>query len=285
MFYIGCPMWGYKEWVGNFFPARTTASDFLRLYSRRMTTVEGNTVFYAIPSAETVARWRSETPSTFRFCPKIPRTISHVSRLDMGKNETLFFADRMRGLKERLGPMFLQLPPAFAPGHISQLQAFLDFWPTDLRLAVEVRHPDFFEEAHAVTLNNLLSQHHVGRVLMDTRPIQIGSNEETRVLQARERKPNLPLQVSITTDFTFVRYIGHPRMEVNIPFFNAWAEQMAEWLRQNITPYVFCHCPFEVHSPVLCSTLYDHIKALVPLPPLPWETDSSDRGPEQARLF
>ncbi|HEX6482015.1 MAG TPA: DUF72 domain-containing protein [Ktedonobacteraceae bacterium] len=285
MFYIGCPMWGYKEWVGNFFPARTPAGDFLRLYSRRMTTVEGNTVFYAIPSAETVARWRSETPSTFRFCPKIPRTISHVSRLDMGKNEILFFADRMRGLKERLGPMFLQLPPAFAPGHISQLQAFLDFWPTDLRLAVEVRHPEFFQEAHAVTLNNLLSQHRVARVMMDTRPIQVGSNEETRVLQARERKPNLPLQISITTDFTFVRYIGHPRMEVNIPFFNGWAEQMTEWLRQNITLYVFCHCPFEVHSPVLCSMFYERIRALAPLPPLPWQTDPPDRGPEQARLF
>jgi hypothetical protein len=22
-------MWGYKEWVGNFFPARSSASDFL----------------------------------------------------------------------------------------------------------------------------------------------------------------------------------------------------------------------------------------------------------------
>src|SRR6185312_4880002 len=115
-------MWGYKEWVGNFFPARTPAADFLRLYSRRMTTVEGNTVFYAIPSAETLARWRNETPPTFRFCPKIPRTISHAPRLETGKSETLFFTDRMRGLQDRLGPIFLQLPPAFAPAHLSQLQ-------------------------------------------------------------------------------------------------------------------------------------------------------------------
>ena len=73
MFYIGCPMWGYKEWVGEFFPPRTPQSEFLRLYSRRLTTVEGNTTFYATPNAETVARWRVETPSTFRFCFKIPR--------------------------------------------------------------------------------------------------------------------------------------------------------------------------------------------------------------------
>jgi uncharacterized protein YecE (DUF72 family) len=41
MFYIGCPMWGYKEWVGSFFPPHTTSSDFLRIYSRQLTTVEG----------------------------------------------------------------------------------------------------------------------------------------------------------------------------------------------------------------------------------------------------
>jgi len=104
-------MWANKEWVGNFFPSRTPAGDFLRLYSRRMTTVEGNTVFYAIPSAETIARWHGETPPTFHFCPKIPRTISHASHLDAGKDELLFFTDRMRSLNERLGPIFLQHSP------------------------------------------------------------------------------------------------------------------------------------------------------------------------------
>ena len=68
MFYIGSPMWGYTEWVGKFFPPQTPPGDFLRLYSRKLTAVEGNTTFYALPSAETVARWSQETPSYFRFC-------------------------------------------------------------------------------------------------------------------------------------------------------------------------------------------------------------------------
>src|SRR6266566_3203993 len=147
VFYIGCPMWGYKEWVGNFFPPHTSPGDFLRLYSRRLTTVEGN---------------------------------------------TYFFADRIRGLKERLGPLFLQLPPAFGPAQLSQLQAFLDYWPEDLRLAVEVRHPDFYKVSHAAKLNALLTQYKVARIMMDTRPIRIGSAEEKQILQARERKPDLP---------------------------------------------------------------------------------------------
>ncbi|HEX3643114.1 MAG TPA: DUF72 domain-containing protein, partial [Ktedonobacteraceae bacterium] len=102
MFYIGCPMWGYKEWVGSgkLFPPRTSASDFLRLYSRKLTTVEGNTIFYALPSAETIARWVQDTPPTFRFCPKVLRSISHAQDLAAQKEETSVFIERMRGFGE-----------------------------------------------------------------------------------------------------------------------------------------------------------------------------------------
>ncbi len=51
--YLGCPIWGLKGWVGNFFPAGAKQRDFLALYSRRLNTVEGNTTFYAIPDPAT----------------------------------------------------------------------------------------------------------------------------------------------------------------------------------------------------------------------------------------
>ena len=285
MFYIGCPLWGYKEWLGNFMPAHTPASDFLHVYSRRLTAVEGNTIFYATPTVATIARWVQETPPTFRICPKVSRSISHASRLDSSKEETLSFVERMRGLGSRLGPVFLQLPPSFGPAQLAQLQVFLDFWPSDTRLAVEVRHPDFYQEPHAATLNTLLTHYRVARVMMDTRPIRIGSAGETQVLQARERKPDLPLQVAITTDFTFLRYIGHPRMEVNDPFLATWAQQLAVWIQQGITLYVFCHCPFEVHDPEICAALYERVSALIALPPLPWQHEGDDAGAPQPRLF
>ncbi len=285
MFYIGCPLWGYKEWVGNFIPEHTPASDFLRLYSRRLTAVEGNTIFYALPSKETISRWKQETPETFRICPKVSRSISHTATLDKSKPETFQLIERMSGLGSRLGPMFLQLPPAFGPAHLAQLEAFLDFWPPEVRLAVEVRHPGFYEEQQAFTLNSLLSQHQVARVMMDTRPIRTGSAAEQRVLQARERKPNLPLHMVTTTDFIFLRYIGNPHMEVNEPFFKEWAAQLAQWLNEGITLYVFCHCPFEVHSPTICKTLYQRVSEFVSLPPLPWELEETDAEAQQPRLF
>lgn len=284
MFFIGCPMWGYKEWVGNLFPLHTPQSDFLRLYSRQFNSVEGNTTFYATPSIETLLRWCQETPASFHFCPKVSRNISHQVNLAATKDETLLFTERMRGLGERSGPMFLQLPPAFSPDRLPELATFLQFWPRDLRLAVEVRHQDFFTEPHATNLNTLLQKYVVARVMMDTRPIQVGSAKEVQVLQARERKPHLPLQLALTTDFTFVRYIGHPRMEVNNPLLDTWAQQMAEWLKQGITVYAFCHCPYEVHSPTICHELYQRVSSLAPVPPLPLPPEETGQ-PEQATLF
>ena len=55
--YIGCAVWGYKDWIGDLFPKGSKNADFLSLYSRRLTTVEGNTTFYAIPKPEVVQRW------------------------------------------------------------------------------------------------------------------------------------------------------------------------------------------------------------------------------------
>ncbi|GAC1564869.1 MAG: DUF72 domain-containing protein [Ktedonobacteraceae bacterium] len=287
MFYTGCPAWGYKEWVGhdNFFPPKTPASEFLRLYSRKLTTVEGNTTFYAVPTADTVAHWQQETPETFRFCPKIPRSISHEPHIDTRKDETLAFVERMRGLGTRLGPIFLQLPPAFSLDHLSTLETFLGFWPHDVRLAVEVRHPSFYTEKVTETLNVLLQRYNVGRVLMDTRPIRTGTEQEQHMLQARERKPNLPLQIVTTTDFAFVRYIGHPKMEVNALFLDQWAQQCEQWLTQGLTLYVFCHCPFEIHSPNICLDLYQRLTKVISLPALPWQKEHLDQKLEQRHLF
>src|SRR6266705_892738 len=101
-------MWGYREWVGNFFPAHTSSSDFLRVYCNRMSAVEGNTTFYALPSPETVRRWRQETPETFRFCPKVSRSISHAPSLEKSREATEELEERMQGLGSRLGTLFLQ---------------------------------------------------------------------------------------------------------------------------------------------------------------------------------
>jgi uncharacterized protein YecE (DUF72 family) len=67
--------------VGNLYPPKSQPRDFLNLYSRRFTTVEGNTTFYAIPSAQTIEKWVEQTPPGFKFCPKLHRQITHQGLL------------------------------------------------------------------------------------------------------------------------------------------------------------------------------------------------------------
>lgn len=289
-FYIGCPIWANQGWVGSFYPKGTKSADFLRLYARQLTTVEGNTTFYAVPSPATVQHWAEETPPGFRLCPKIPRAISHAGQLADHLEEARQFLDVMRHLGERLGPVFLQLPPVYSPAMLPDLRAFLENWPADVQLAVEVRHLAWFDGSPHEALQALLAQRQAGRVLIDTRPIRslkddaiLRGSVYERLLQARERKPNVPVVSQPDVPFTFLRYIGHPIFEQNEPFLDEWAAALAGWLEEGRTSYVFCHCPDERQDPALCRELHRRVSLHTPIPPLPHL--DPDENLSQARLF
>ena len=289
--YLGCPIWAYKGWVGDFYPSGTKAGDYLREYARRLNTVEGNTTFYAVPSAETLQGWVAATPETFRFCPKLPRTVSHAGKLAGNIPLARQFAETMSQLGERLGPMFLQLPPRYPPQLLEDLAAFLDAWPPGVRLAVEVRHLAWFDAPHNESLNALLSKHEMARVVIDTRPIRglqgdqiLAGSVYQRLLEARLRKPHLPILPERTADFIFLRYIGHPQGELNAVYLDEWADHLARRLDEGAEAYVFCHCPDERLDPWLCRELHRRVAGRTPLPPLPWdEADASAAA--QRRLF
>ena len=192
-FYIGCAVWAYRGWVGELYPPGTRSGDFLNLYSRRFTTVEGNTTFYATPNAETVTRWATETPPGFEFCLKLPKNITHQKLLQPHIPEALAFLEQMRPLGTHLGPVFAQLPPSYSPALLDDLTAFLTAWPrSETPLALEVRHIDWFQEPHASNLTSLLEELGVGRVLLDSRPIYTGDDDPQ--LLSERRKPKLPVQ-------------------------------------------------------------------------------------------
>ncbi len=289
--YLGCPIWSFKGWVGNFYPKGTKPADFLREYARRLTAIEGNTTFYAVPAQQTLAQWVAQTPETFRFCPKVPRAISHAGKLAEHVDEAFGFVEVMSQLGRRLGPMFLQLPPRYSPGLFEDLKAFLEAWPAEARLAVEVRHLDWFDAPHNDSLNQLLADRHMARVVIDTRPIRSldgdrileGSVYQT-LLQARQRKPNVPVMPERTTDFIFVRYIGHPQLEANLALLDEWADYFVSQLRDGAEVYACCHSPENLTAPWLCRTLHESVAARISIPPLPWDEADSTTF-EQDRLL
>ncbi len=288
--YVGCPIWSFKGWVGNFYPDHTKSTDYVREYARRLNAVEGNTTFYAVPSEQTIAQWGEATPESFRFCFKIPKAISHSGPLASRVDAAHEFIRVMSQLGSRLGPMFLQLPPSYSPHMLDDLRKFLEAWPRGMRLGVEVRHLGWFDGPANDTLNRLLSGHNMARVVIDTRPIRSldgdkilqGSVYQT-LLAARKRKPNVPVIPERTADFVFIRYIGHPQLVFNAPLLDEWSTFLASQLQQGADAFMICHSPENLVMPLLCRELYARVANRIGLPPLPWDTAASTAF-EQSRL-
>ncbi len=282
-FHLGCAIWAYKGWVGDLFPVKARSGDFLNLYSRRFTAVEGNTTFYSIPDSKTVARWAAETPPGFKFCLKLPKALTHNPLLQPSLPGALTFLDQMQGLGDRLGPLFAQLPPSYSPANFDDLAGFLEGWAIARSpLAVEVRHPDWFKEPHASRLNGLLEDLNIGRVLLDTRPIYNAPDDPQ--IGSERRKPNLPLHPIVTAPFSLIRFISHPDREINQVYLEEWVKIVDRWLSQGTTVYFFVHCPIEARSPQTAR----HFQHLLQqqnrsVPPLPW--DSLEQTPTQLDLF
>ncbi len=288
--FIGCPIWSFKGWVGNFYPAGTKSQDFLREYARRLTAIEGNTTFYAVPAEKTVENWAAETPESLRFCAKVPKAISHAGPLEPGIERAREFVRVLRPLGPRRGPMFLQLPPSYSPHRLPDLEKFLSAWPEEARLGVEVRHPGWFEAEGHAALMDLLRGAGMARVVIDTRPIRsldgdalLKGSVYQQLLRAREAKPDVPVFMERTTDFLFIRFIGHPDLEQDRSYMEEWADYIASEISQGADAYVMCHSPENLAAPLIARELHAMVARRVKITPLPWSSPAD--APRQASLL
>ncbi|MEL7351523.1 MAG: DUF72 domain-containing protein [Cyanobacteria bacterium J06560_5] len=290
-FRMGCAVWAFRGWVGTFYPLKSQPTNFLRLYGERMLTVEGNTTFYSVPSSEMVQRWDDQTPQSFRFCPKLPRAVTHSGPLMAHLPAALSFITLMQGLGEKLGPVMAQLPPSYSPDAFKDLENFLTAWPRDtVPISVEVRHLGWFHEKPAAELTALLSRLGVGKVLLDTRTMydwEENSADKDPQMMSNRRKPKVPLQPVVTADFAIVRYISHPSLSRNEDYLSGWVRQVNDWLLQGKQVYFFVHCPNEKESPTVAKYFQSCLEAAnIPIPSLPWTQLAQPlEPPSQLTLF
>jgi len=266
-------MWANRAWVGRYLPSDTPSGRELEPYSQVCNAVEGNTTFYAEPTADAVARWRATTPEDFRFAFKLPRQITHDRRLRDTKEPLRVFLDRMEPLGERLGPFMIQLPASFGPDVLSVLASFLDGLPAGFEWAVEVRHAAFHAGGDAERpLNDLLHQHRVNRVMFDSRPVFDGPRETAEEIDAWENKPRLPVRAVATAGQPIVRFIGRTAAEANPPYWAPWVDRVVRWIEDGRRPTVFVHTPDNVVAPALCRMFHAEVAArtaIAALPPAP----------------
>ncbi|HYG17106.1 MAG TPA: DUF72 domain-containing protein, partial [Bacteroidia bacterium] len=144
--YVGCPVWGEKEWVGKIYPKGTKAANFLNFYAQQFNSIELNGTGYNLPSEEQVKKWKSEVSGDFKFCPKITQNISHFKRLVGVEDLTTTYCNAVRHFGDNLGSVFMLMPPNFTPKGINDLITFIKNWPNDIPLAIELRHEGWYAD-------------------------------------------------------------------------------------------------------------------------------------------
>jgi uncharacterized protein YecE (DUF72 family) len=135
----------YPEWKGAFYPADLPATKMLRYYGERFSAVEVNYTFRRMPTAKALEGWAAATPEHFVFALKVPQRITHFGRLLDVDTPVRLFCDTARTLGRKLGPLLFQLSPALEK-ETARLVATLDVVPSDMRCAVEFRHPSWFAD-------------------------------------------------------------------------------------------------------------------------------------------
>ena len=153
---VGASGFSFASWRPGFYPAGTRNDDFLRFYAGVLSTVEVNSSFYRLPSAETFERWAATVPDGFRFAVKMPRAITVYGRVD----DAPAFCERVRALGDRLGPLLVR-PADDRKRDDGFLRALLDGIDDDLWPAFDLRHPswdgveELLEGRDAVRVNQL----------------------------------------------------------------------------------------------------------------------------------
>lgn len=235
-FFVGPPVWANKDWVGKVYPTSAKDKDFLYHYARQFNTIELNVTHYQIPSQTTIERWRESVSGTnFKFCPKWPQIISHDAQLQKCESQIQEFVESISALKPYLGTTFLQLAPYFIPSQTHVLEEFFKQLPKSFPLAVEFRHPDWFnnEKTWQKTLD-LLQKYEVGTVITDV---------------AGRRNV---LHQTLTTPTLVLRFVGNELHPTDYKRVDEWVQKIKSWLEKGLeNAYIFVHCGENVFAPEL----------------------------------
>ena len=108
----------------------------------------------------------------------------------------------------------------------------------------------FFAEAES-ELNAVLKSQGVDRVVFDTRGLHSAQSDDVAGREAQRKKPKVPVRFLATGRFPFVRFVGHPEVEKNLPLLAEWVPVVANWIREGRTPFVFMHAPDDFYAPQL----------------------------------
>lgn len=229
--HVGCAKWNRKDLKG-FYPRGT--KDELSYYATQFNSIELNATFYHSPEERQVKTWKNKTPEGFKFYPKVPNTISHFKRLMGVERPVRDFCDAIRHFDQKLGLSFLQLHDNFKPKDFDRLKTFIEQYPDDIPLAVELRNKEWFtggEESEAFF--QLMRQKNKTAIVVDT---------------AGRRDI---LHMRLTSPQAFIRYVGANHV-TDYSRLDDWLKRIKKWRKEGLQSlHFFVHQNIEKESPLL----------------------------------
>lgn len=160
---VGTSGWSYPSgrgtWNGIFYPSEHQRGrpkfDELGFYAEHFDTVEVNSTFYRVPSAQMTKRWAERTPAGFEFAVKLYQKFTHPAMFAkatggdaaaLGRGDVDDFRRALAPLADagKLGALLAQFPPSFKnePESYGLLEWMLKSF-REYPVAVELRHRSF----------------------------------------------------------------------------------------------------------------------------------------------
>ncbi len=215
--HIGTSGWSYDHWDGPFYPPGLPARRRLEHYSRFLGSVEIDSSFYRLPSAETLAVWRESVPAGFVFAAKASRYLTHLKKLKDSGEGLERCVRRMAILGDRLGPILFQLPPRWRFNE-ERLAGFLAALSGDFRYAFELRDPSWLCDGAL----ELLAQANVSFCVYEL--------------------DGFVSPKSVTADFVYVRLHGPDgpyRGDYTEDVLSGWADSICTWRSKGLDVYFY----------------------------------------------
>ena len=158
---VGTAGWSISRDVAERFPTEGTT---LERYASRFRAAEINSSFHRPHRISTWERWHDSVPDQFRFSVKVPKQMTHTSKLVDCEGELDRFVEQVAALREKLAVLLVQLPPKLALDELVTRNFFMGLLArTTATVACEPRHVSWFTE----DADSLLRQLAVARVAAD----------------------------------------------------------------------------------------------------------------------
>jgi uncharacterized protein YecE (DUF72 family) len=159
--HLGVAGWNIRREHAHRFPSE---GSHLERYAAQFNAVEINSCFYRPHRLATYERWAASVPEHFRFAVKLPKVITHETRLVGAVPALERFIGETAGLGQKLGPVLVQLPPSFAFDADVAASFFAELRSRfEGAVVLEPRHESWFTSE----VERLLIDHRVARVAAD----------------------------------------------------------------------------------------------------------------------